>query len=74
MDARAALIEELHKACGSVEVARDLLGRSGSLYVHATGATDEDVNECFAHAASALSRVVEALQLKMSESSLGPAA
>lgn len=74
MEGRAPLIETLHKACGSVEVARDLLGRSGSLYLQSSEAEDAHVNECFAHAASALSRVVEALQMKMNESSLGPAA
>ncbi len=74
MDAQAPLIETLHKACGSVEVARDLLGRSGSLYLQAADAEDIDVAECFTHAAHALSRVVELLQLKLHKTSLGPAA
>lgn len=74
MDGQAPVIETLHKACGSVEVARDLLGRSGSLYLQIASDGDAEVAECFTHAAIALSRVVDALQLKMSETSAVPAA
>ncbi|HYZ92662.1 MAG TPA: hypothetical protein VFA34_09755 [Actinomycetota bacterium] len=74
MEAQALLVETLHKACGSVEVARDLVGRSGSLYLQADTAPDNFVAGCFDEAARALESVVEALKVKLGESSLGPAA
>jgi len=74
MDVQAPLIETLHKACGSVEVARDLLSRSQSLYAGAASTPDHDVIESFVNAALALSRVVEALQVRLRPTSLGPAA
>ena len=67
-------MESLHKACGSVEVARDLLSRSQSLYAGSSSAPDHDVVECFANAALALSRVVEVIQVQLRATSLGPAA
>jgi hypothetical protein len=67
-------MESLHRACGSVEVARDLLSRSQSLYAGAGSTPDHDVVECFVSAALALSRVVEALQVQLRPTSLGPAA
>jgi hypothetical protein len=73
MEAQASLIETLHKACGSVEVAADLLGRAGSLYMRAAEGPDDQVTERFADAARALSLVVEALQIELLET-LGPAA
>ena len=74
MEAQALLIERLHKACGSVELARDLLGRSGSLYLQAETMPDSHVAGCFDDAARALATVVEALKSKLGETSLGPAA
>lgn len=74
MEAQALLIETLQKACGSVEVAQDLVGRSGSLYLQAEVTPDTHVAGCFDEAARALETVIEALKLKLGEKSLGPAA
>lgn len=74
MDGQAPVIEALHKACGRVEVAKDLLGRSGSLYLQIAQDGDHEVSECFTSAETALQRVVDVLQVKMAETTLGPAA
>lgn len=68
------LTEALHKACGSVEVAKDLVGRSASLYLRAESSPEPLVTERFAEATRALSSVMEVLQVKLIETSLGPAA
>lgn len=78
MEAPAAVpadtLESLHKACGSVEVAKDLLGRSASLYAQAARAPDREVVQIFATAVKALASVVEALEAQLRKTSLGPAA
>ncbi len=77
VEATGLHIESLHKACGSIEVAKDLLGRSHMLYTDSAKEPDRDVMERFVHAATALTRVVEALQehlVPSGKSSLGPAA
>jgi hypothetical protein len=55
-------VDLLQRMCGSVEVARDLVGRSGTMYVMATDDPDRSLVERFTEAAAALALVVEALQ------------
>ena len=66
--------QDLHKVCGTLEVARDLVGRSGFKYLESATIPDSRTLECFAHAASALARVIEVLEGQITEPSLGPAA
>ena len=55
-------VDLLQRMCGSVEVARDLVGRSGTMYVMATDDPDRSLVERFTEAAAALALVAEALQ------------
>ncbi len=55
-------VDLLQRMCGSVEVARDLVGRSGTMYVMATDSPDRSLVERFTEAAAALALVAEALQ------------
>lgn len=59
--------QTLHKACGTVEVARDLVGRSGRLFLQAENAPDRYVASCFDEAVRALTTVVQALKLKLND-------
>jgi len=71
----ASQLDVLQRMCGSLEVARDLVGRSGTMYVMATDDPDRSVVERFTEAAAALALVAEALEGKLlATSSLGPAA
>lgn len=67
------VVELMHKIQGSVEVARDLVGRSGALYVTVAELPEARILEALADAAHALSRVSEVLDQQLS-GSLGPAA
>jgi hypothetical protein len=67
-------LQTLHKACGGVEIAQDLVWRSGSLYAGVSGSPDHGVMESFMQAADALALVVETLRGQLRRSSLGPAA
>lgn len=74
MGSHARLVETLHKACGTVQLATDLVCRSGSLYRQAETTPDDRLAGCFDEATRALTTVVEALKVKLGETSLGPAA
>ncbi len=67
------LAETLQRICGSIEVAKDLLERSGDLYLSQSQARDHNIIECFVRASAALGEVGEALEGQL-EGSLGPAA
>ncbi len=64
----AELSRVLHRVSGSVEVARDLLGRSGTLYVMSNDAPDRAIVDRFTKAAEALALVAEALESEFSAS------
>ena len=74
VEASSLQIESLHKACGSVEVAKDLLGRSQSLYADSSEMVDHEIVDYFVDATRALSRVVEAIEAHLRGTRLGPAA
>lgn len=74
MEASSLQMQSLHKACGSVEVAKDLLDRSQSLYSDAAEMVDHELVEYFIDATRALARVVEAIEGHLRGTSLGPAA
>jgi hypothetical protein len=59
---RRPLPSVLHRVSGSVEVARDLLGRSGTMYLMGTDIPDSTVVDRFTRAAEALALVAEALE------------
>jgi len=61
----ASQLDVLQRMCGTVEVARDLVGRSGTMYVMTTDDPDSSVVERFTQAARALADVAEALQDKL---------
>jgi hypothetical protein len=67
------LAETLQRICGSVEVAKDLLERSGDLYLSQSQARDHHVIECFVRAVAVLGEIGEALEGQL-EGSFGPAA
>ena len=67
-------LDVLQRMCGSVEVACDLVGRSGTMYVMATDEPDRSVVERFTEAAQALALVAEALKGQLATAPLGPAA
>ena len=56
------LVDVLHRVSGSVEVARDLLGRSGTMYLMANDEPSSSVVDRFTKAAEALALVAEALK------------
>jgi hypothetical protein len=70
---RPGMVEALHKMCGSLEVARDLVARSGVVYVNAADTPDGRILELMTQAAAMLSRTVEALQEDLG-ARMGPAA
>jgi len=70
----ASQLDVLQRMCGTVEVARDLVARSGTMYVMTTDEPDTSVVERFTEAARALADVAEALQGKIAAPKLGPAA
>lgn len=72
MDSYTQVIQALHRACGGVEIARDLVGRSGALYLRTELRPDRELAESFAHASVALTRVLDALQLKSTQASPQP--
>ena len=74
MQARGpTLAETLQRICGSIEVARDLLVRSGDLYLSQSQARDLHIVESFVRASAVLGEISEALEGQL-EGSLGPAA
>ena len=56
-----AVGEQLHKVCGALEIARDLVDRSQAIYA-ASGTADEDVVDLFDRAIRALFLVMETLR------------
>lgn len=64
-------IESLHKACGSVEVAKDMVER---LRAGAAEGPSPELLERLTEATRALGRAVEAIEAHLRGSSLGPAA
>jgi hypothetical protein len=61
-------VDLLQRMCGSVEVARDLVGRSGTLYVMTTDDPDRSLVERFTEAARALALIAEALHGQVQDS------
>ena len=59
---RCMQVDLLQRVCGSLEVARDLVGRSGTMYVMAMDDPDSSLVERFTEAARALALVAEALE------------
>lgn len=70
----AGLGELLHRTCGTVELAKDLVGRSQCLYMGAATVPDRLVVERFTDAVRALEDVAQALEAHVRTTRLGPAA
>lgn len=64
---RPGMIEAIHRMCGSLEIARDLVARSGVLYVTVADNPDGRILELMTHATSMLTLAVEALQEDISQ-------